>query len=307
MRLLPGILIGALLSVTTPAGAQELRVGGGERPLFELATTPVGPLVLPADVAVGSNGRIYVVDGGNHRVVAFDSSGKFLFTIGRRGAGPGELRDPVGIATDSRGRVYVADKGNGRVQVFDAAGALERAIPVVDVNGPARPIGVVVSERGERIYVTGNMNHNVMVFDADGKLMREWGAEGVATGQFRYPASMALHDGMLYVVDGLNSRVQIFTEAGLFQYQVGEWGVLPGQLFRPKGIALDGKGRIYVSDGYMDVVQVYDTDYRLLYVFGAGGELRRFKAPGGMAIDPATNRLYVVEMLENRVSVFQLD
>lgn len=304
MRLLPGIVMGVLLAAGA-VSAQDLLVGRSE-PLFELASTPQGPLTLPGDVAVGRGGRLYVVDGANHRVVVSDASGRFLFTIGRRGSAPGELRDPVGIATDAKGRVYVADKGNGRVQVFDAAGVLQRVIPVVDASGPVRPIGVVASEGGERIYVTGNVNHNVMVFDRDGKLLREWGGEGVTAGQFRYPASMALRDGLLYVVDVLNSRVQVFDEAGRFQFQVGEWGVLPGQLFRPKGIALDSRGRIYVSDSYMDVIQVFDSNYRLLHVLGVGGKLRRFTAPAGMAIDPTTDRLYVAEMLAHRVSAFQL-
>jgi DNA-binding beta-propeller fold protein YncE len=56
----------------------------------------------------------------------------------------------------------------------------------------------------------------------------------------------------------------------------------------------------------MDVIQVFGTDYRLLHVFGTGAEKRPFSAPGGLAIEPGTNRLYVAEMLANRVSAFQL-
>lgn len=298
-------ILASLLLVAGTAGAQALPVSGGE-PLLPLTSTPEGDLVLPIDVAIGRNGRIFVVDGGNHRVVAYGASGNFLFSFGRQGSATGELRDPVGIATDAIGQVYVADKGNGRVQVFDADGAFLRAIPVVDGAGPTRPVGVVASGDGEQVFVSSNVNHNIMVFTPNGDLLREWGQEGVATGRFRYPASLALRDGQLYVVDGLNSRVQIFNESGIHHFDVSEWGVLPGQLFRPKGIALDGQGRIYISDGYLDVVQVFGADYRFSHVFGSGGAPHRFKAPGGMAIDPAGNRLFVVEMLANRVSVFQL-
>ena len=201
---------------------------------------------------------------------------------------------------------FVADKGNGRVQVLDPSGKVLTVIPVHDGKGASRPVGVVSNDKGEIIYVSSNLNHNIMVFNLQGELLHEWGREGVANGQFRFPASLALKNNLLYAVDGLNSRIQIFSFTGDYRFRVGEWGVLQGQLFRPKGIALDKQNRIYVSDGYMDVVQVYGSDYRLSHVFGNQGRIHRFQAPGGMAIDLETNRLFVVEMLANRVSVFQL-
>lgn len=303
-RIWLALWMGALVAFGT-AEARELRLEQSEV-LQQVRQTPAGPLTLPADVAVGPDGGMYVVDGANHRVVALGSKGNFLFAFGGRGSAPGLLKDPVGIATDGSGRVYVADKGNGRIQVFDRKGTLERIIPVVDASGPVRPVGVVVSDSGDEVYVTGNVNHNVMVFGPDGKLLREWGSEGVRTGQFRYPATMALHEGLVYVVDVLNSRVQIFDGAGNYRFEVGEWGVLPGQLFRPKGIAIDGQGRIYVSDSYMNVIQVFDSNYRFTHVLGDGDEPRRFNAPGGLAIAAKSGRLYVAEMLSHRVSVLGL-
>ena len=85
----------------------------------------------PTDVAVASNGDIFVADGHEPceasahcapRVVKFSKDGKFIKTWGQKGSAPGELIDPHAIALDSRGRVFVGDRRNNRIQIFDQEG-----------------------------------------------------------------------------------------------------------------------------------------------------------------------------------------
>jgi sugar lactone lactonase YvrE len=293
------------------AGCVTVSFAGGiptaeVRHLFDITGQGAGGLSLPTDVAVGSDGRIYVVDGGNHRVVGFDRNGKHILTIGRKGSDEGQFKDPVGVGTDGKGRVYVADTGNHRIQVFGADGRFQYAFPVVDNGLAIRPIDVATDASGTRIYISGNNNHKVMSFAAPGRFLRQWGGNGEGTGQFRYPASVVVApEGDVYVADALNSRVQGFDQEGALLIQVGTWGVLPGQLFRPKGVAVDGKQRIYISDSYMDVVQVYDGEGRFLHVLGHDGAPQRFVSAGGIAIGH-DNRLYAVEILRNKVSVYSL-
>ncbi len=73
---------------------------------------------LPTDVIVAENGNIYILDSGNHRIQKFDSNGKYISTIGRKGQGPGEFNSPIGIRLDSKEFIYVLDQGNHRIQVF---------------------------------------------------------------------------------------------------------------------------------------------------------------------------------------------
>jgi hypothetical protein len=47
------------------------------------------------DVVVDDAGIIYVLDSKNFNIKVFDSSGKFLRTIGRKGQGPGEFEIPL--------------------------------------------------------------------------------------------------------------------------------------------------------------------------------------------------------------------
>ncbi len=274
------------------------------RHAFDLTGDAAAAFVLPTDVAVSPQRRIFVVDGGNHRVVAFDAGGRALFSIGQAGSKNGEFRDPVGIGIDRDGRLYVADRGNQRIQIFSHDGAFQSAFPVIVQGKPAPPVDVAVDAQ-QRVYVT-TATHRLAVFDARGRLQRQWGGEGENKGEFRYAASVTVdRSGLVHVVDALNARVQVFEPGGRYVINVGEWGVLPGQLFRPKGVANDARGRVYVSDSYLDVVQVFDENRHFLHVLGSAGTPHRFTAAGGIAVDEH-NRLYVAEVLKNRISVFEL-
>ena len=63
----------------------------------------------PAYVAVSDDGRIVVLDGQNHRLIVFDSTGRHRATFGKQGGGPGELQFPNGLALDRDGNAVVFD------------------------------------------------------------------------------------------------------------------------------------------------------------------------------------------------------
>jgi DNA-binding beta-propeller fold protein YncE len=250
--------------------------------------------------------RIYVVDGGNHRVAVYDKQGKFLFSIGREGIEDGEFRGPVGIDVDRDGMIYVADAGNFRIQIFNSKGRFAGQIPLARDGVRIRPVDVAADTREGLLFVTGSNVHRVLSYTLRGRFRKEWGGNGVEEGQFRYPATIkVMDDSRLAVVDVLNTRIQLFTQKGGFSLEVGEWGVLPGQLFRPKGVAINSKGQFFVSDSYMNLVQVYESTGQFLYVLGKGGKPYKLNTAAGLAIDER-DRLYVARMLDNKVSVFQV-
>lgn len=296
------VLLGVLFSGV--GTAQELRVRDIE-PVGILSSAGAGALAMPTDVAIGAAGRLYVVDGGNNRIVIYSPDGDYIKSVGREGKGNLEFAGPIGIGTDTTGHVYVADSGNHRIQVLDTDGGFVRAIGLVDGQVSVRPVDVAVSEISGDLFVTCNNTHKVMKLSSEGKVLKTWGGEGTTPDRFRYPATIAVRQGKVAVVDVLNTRVQVFDEKGDLQYQLGEWGVLPGQLFRPKGVAFDGFGNFYVSDSYTEVVQVFDSGYEFKYVLGNNGVPRRFVTPVGLAVSQ-DERIYVTEMLGNRVSEFAL-
>lgn len=114
-----------------------------------------GEFNLPRDVAVGKDGRLYVVDGGNFRVQIFDRDGKYLKSFGSIGKQLGNFARPKEVATDPSGNVYVADSAFGNFQIFTAEGELLMFIgDRSEQDAPAKymlPSGIAVDEDG-RIY-----------------------------------------------------------------------------------------------------------------------------------------------------------
>lgn len=93
-------------------------------------------------VAFGRNGRLFVLDSGNHRVVVFDASGDPVATFGREGEGPGRFRNPVAIWTRASGdTVEVLDWALGAIVPFTADG--ESLEP--------RPVDVAAVGMGDRL------------------------------------------------------------------------------------------------------------------------------------------------------------
>lgn len=96
-----------------------------------LTDREAGRLFNPISLAGGADGRVYILDAGNARIVVVDQEGNYITQFGRPGSGPGEFdfgsgnrieggRDYRGsILVGDDGRIYVADPGNQRIQVFE--------------------------------------------------------------------------------------------------------------------------------------------------------------------------------------------
>jgi peptidylamidoglycolate lyase len=171
----------------------------------------------PTDVAVAPDGSFYVSDGyRNSRIIRYSKEGRYLFSWGRRGSGPGEFNVPHGIARDAMGRVYVADRGNARMQVFDSAGRF-----LAEWKGPelGRPWAVRVGAAGD-LYVAdgGDMpaappdRARILRLTREGRLVESFGGFGNYDGQFVWPHALAVaKDGAVYVGDvSTGMRVQKF-------------------------------------------------------------------------------------------------
>ena len=171
---------------------------------------------LPTDIAVLRDGSFYVSDGyKNTRVLKFTAEGKFEFTWGTKGTGPGEFNLPHGVATDSRGRVYVCDRTNSRLQIFGAKGKF-----LDQWKGPqiGRPYGVSVSSDDHIFIIDGgepslkpSERGKAIELDATGRVLDTFGGAGKKPGQFQLGHDIAVGpDGAVYVAEGTGARVQKF-------------------------------------------------------------------------------------------------
>lgn len=82
------------------------------------------------DYVMLKDGTVWALDFKDQIIRRYDVSGKPLPVVGRKGSGPGEMRNANGLAVAPNGSVWVNDPSNGRFSVFAASGALERAVTV---------------------------------------------------------------------------------------------------------------------------------------------------------------------------------
>ena len=76
----------------------------------------------PEIVRTDSQGNIYIKDARRADVRVFDANGRYVTTVGKRGEGPGELREVFGMHVDGDDRVIVADRTSRRLTIFTDMG-----------------------------------------------------------------------------------------------------------------------------------------------------------------------------------------
>ncbi|MDE2291633.1 MAG: NHL repeat-containing protein, partial [Elusimicrobia bacterium] len=285
-----------LLLAAVPAGAG---------PTYRVAASwteagAAGPLREPMGIDVALDGRVFVADSRDGRVVELSADGGFV----RRFTG---LKKPVDVAVVPDGTVYVADYDADQVKAFGPRGKLLRAW-----GGPGKaagrfhsPAGVAVDAAGD-VYVSDFYNDRVQVFDSSGTWLRSIGRKGRGKGELDYPTGLAFdREGHLIVADSYNHRLQTFTPDGKALGRIGSrWRSflgLTGSLRVPTGVAVDRAGRIAVADsGHGRVVFLgrdgsYRGEWRLLGGVRAGvySPERVAWAPGGdlLAVDTAGDRV----------------
>ncbi len=258
---------------------------------------------LPSDVALGPQGWIYVLDGTQNLVRIFNAKGQPLFTLG----GDKLLHWPLGLAVSPKGEVLVADSGNHRLALFPPGINEPHYIPVPSPPGgkPSDPTDAGFEIDGKTYIAVDNDNHRVLALNYQGKVLWATGEMGRNPEEFRFPFLMDIDDqGYIYVVEVINTRVQVLDPQGHFVEFIGEWGIDPGQFYRPKGVAVTKDGRVFVSDSYVGVIQIFKKNGKFLGAVGnPKGKLWRFHTPVGLAA--RGKRLYVVEMIKNRVLVLE--
>ncbi|HZI20567.1 MAG TPA: NHL repeat-containing protein [Pyrinomonadaceae bacterium] len=228
-----------------------------------------------------------------------------LLEFGGEGIGPGLFKDARNVAVDGEGNIYAADYTGGRVQVFDPSGkfltqwmvdarmplrglAADRkgTVYVVQSGKIMRYDGKTGEPRGKLAYAGGDGFDDVFV-TADGGLVAVYDRNAddivrfdsagrvtkVIKGAFSNHSDQrelnmrAVADGLgnVYALGSFNNKVLKFTADGRFVNQFGGDGDEPGTFRAAHAIAVDGQGRVYVTD--FKGIQVFDANGRYIETF----------------------------------------
>jgi sugar lactone lactonase YvrE len=123
----------------------------------------------PNDALSDTDGRLYVSDSNNGRLVVLDQSGSQVATV-RRGPAEGDLGLPRGLALDEQSRLYVVDVTEQAVKVYRAGTADGQPQFLGDFGTQGRgdgafsfPNAVATDTRG-RVYVADWDNDRIQVW-----------------------------------------------------------------------------------------------------------------------------------------------
>jgi hypothetical protein len=106
---------------------QRFSATGNFEEFFDGADSTAGVLNAPRSLTVSSGGGVAVVDGGNGRVIVFDTFGHFSRNFG-------SLNNPAKITQNfMTGDYIVADTGNSQVQIFRSNGDAQQEITELSV------------------------------------------------------------------------------------------------------------------------------------------------------------------------------
>jgi tripartite motif-containing protein 71 len=262
-----------------------------------------GQLNFPYGVAIDPQGRVFVADDMNQRIVRYSTpqtNYQYKARWGSYGTAPGQLAYPRGAATNTSGELYVANTGNDRIDVFDASGTLKRSF---GTSGRATgqfdgPLGVATDASGVRA-VTDSVNGRVQLINPDGSIATTWGSPNPGPTILPNPVAVAFDGaGNGFVLDNRRSTIVVFDRnTATTTRRIGTEGSGPAQLLSPQALAIDGSGNIAVADTGNKRVARFAADGTYLGSFAVDS------APRGIAVTPDGAKLYVADSA-NRITVY---
>lgn len=276
-----------------------------------------GQLNRPRDIAVASDGSIYVVDTDNHRIQHLSPEGEPLHVWGGFGdatIGPaqgGLFNQPWGIGLGPDGSVYIADTWNHRIQKFTADGSFIRMWGYFGQGEQPDafwgPRDVAVDAQG-RVYVTDTGNKRVVIFDEEGRSLGQFGTAGLDPGQFDEPVGLAVDaDNLIYVADTWNQRIQVFQESGTNQFiPFRTWDVQAwfGQSVDNKPYLTVGAGSVFAVDPEGYRILQFSLSGEAIRAWGDyGATLETFGLPAAAAVGP-DDSVWVCDSANNRLMRF---
>jgi phage tail-like protein len=201
-----------------------------------------GGLTHPTGLAVGPDGRLFLADPGNNRILSytpFDETFRPLWdSPDTEPPDPYTLSQPRGVAFSPEGDLVVADTGNGRILIYTWSQLVTRHI--ITLPG-GEPWDLAYDSRG-RLYVADVAGRRIHRFD---RLWRVDGAYVGGAGELIRTRHLALDDDdQLFVLDEGLRRVVALDDKGVLIPDEDE-RLLQTPLHRrtfPPPLRLDGDG-----------------------------------------------------------------
>ena len=216
-------------------------------------------------IGVDGAGKIYVGEySGSGRIQVFDAEGKFITQWMVDAKMP--LRD---LTADRKGTVYVVQRG----EISRFEGESGNPLGKVQYGGSGRAYFDNARSLPDGGMIAVVNNEDIVRFNAGGQVVRTISKSVSGQTDRSELDAIVAADGLgnVYVLGSFNDAVFKYSPEGRFLNKFGGGGDGAGQFRAPQAIAVDGQGRVYVSD--IKGIQVFDGDGRYLETFKVDGSV----------------------------------
>ncbi|MBZ4671507.1 MAG: pgl1 [Oscillospiraceae bacterium] len=291
--------------------------------------TKIGNLALSgaSDLKITDDGRIYIADTGNHRILVGDKNGELIATYGED-----VLGQPTGIFVAQDKTLYVADKAKKKVFVFNASGEVQNEYtkpnhPLYGEGNDFKPTKLTVDHSGNMYIVCeGNTNGIVHIAPTEGGtflgyfgtnytwvspvdllrriILTDEQRARMAANIPSTPTNLCIDSkGLVYTVTQGEKTTSLkkLTIAGKNIIEPDAWDELPA------AVSTGNYENIFVlsENGY---IYEYNKEGSLLFVFGGRDDDRHriglFKKASAIDVDQNDN-IYVLDSEKNEIQVYQ--
>ncbi len=207
---------------------------------------------------------------------------------------------PHGVLFDDSERLFIADPGAGLVHCMEMKEGRYTLIGREAGSSLRSPIGLAEDELG-RLYISDSTTGMVYVYDLVRRSLRP-----LLRQKLQRPTGIAYSrvTKLLYIVDTTIAQVIAVDATGEERLRFGAPGEGMVQFNHPTDIAVDGRGRLYVTDPLNYRIKVFSSEGRLLNELGAAGDtLGSLNKPKGVAVD-SDGHIYVSDALLDAVQMF---
>lgn len=246
---------GRIFALNPKGGMVVIFRDGKEEARFDL------PKCTPIALAPGTEGELWVLDGGGPAILKLDMTGKVLQRFGSAGSKEGYFDKPSDLVVSPKGLVYVADAGNRRVQIFNAGGTLLKLIGNQEGRDLfARPAALALDGE-ENLLVLDSERSSVSVFSSKGDLLSSFGGQGNGAGKLQRPIALAVSPNEIFILNAGSQTIKVFGKGGNFLREFGSPGKDPGEFRNATALALRSDTELLVADAGNNRLQSFRFAY----------------------------------------------
>ncbi len=252
----------------------------------------------PRGLAVDAEGRVYVADAGNQRIVRLSPDGEPELAFGAPGEGAGEFLEPFELVVEPDGNIVVLDSTAQRLQRFTPDGEF-LAVFGADL-ATYRPRGLAIDASGD-LYVVDTGGLRLLRLSPDGEMLQRWGGRGAEIGAGQPVDAAVASEGTIYLSEAETGFMwRLSPDGSTFRWVA----TMPASTIDGPHVAVGPADLIYVTDPELWRVVVYEPGGQPIAQFGEYGTgPGQFLKPVGLAVGP-DGRIYVSDSQACRVQAF---